>query len=114
MGFRFRPYPGLTIGAVILVTILIGLGVWQLQRLQWKLALIATVSGHMTVAPVSLDAALAMTPDEVLEFKNHSHAQNAVRLRRWDDAAKIPQLPTPPLSHFATYLHQVALRDSPR
>ena len=46
MAFRFRPLPGFTIGALIMVAILVGLGVWQLQRLQWKEALIATVNGR--------------------------------------------------------------------
>src|ERR1700761_8930582 len=64
MLLRFRPYPGFTITAVILFAILCGLGVWQLERLQWKLALIATVNGHMTAAPVTLDAISAMTADE--------------------------------------------------
>jgi surfeit locus 1 family protein len=61
---RFRPIPGFTIAAIIMVAILCGLGVWQLQRLQWKEALIATVNGHMTAAPVSLDRLLAMSADD--------------------------------------------------
>jgi surfeit locus 1 family protein len=65
MALRFRPYPGFTIAAVILVAILIGLGVWQLQRLQWKLALIAEVNGHMTAPPVPLETALTMPADAV-------------------------------------------------
>lgn len=60
MGLRFRPYPGFTIAALILTVVLIGLGVWQLQRLQWKLALIAEVNGHMTAPPISLREALGM------------------------------------------------------
>jgi len=44
----------LLIAIVLSVAILIGLGVWQLQRLKWKEALIATVSGHMTAPPVTL------------------------------------------------------------
>jgi surfeit locus 1 family protein len=60
---RLRPYPGLTIATVILLAILCGLGVWQIQRLHWKLALIARVNGHMAAAPVSLDELLAMDPD---------------------------------------------------
>ena len=51
----FRPYPGFTVFAVIMIAILCGLGVWQLQRLQWKLALIARVNGHLAAAPISLD-----------------------------------------------------------
>jgi surfeit locus 1 family protein len=62
---RFRPYPGLTITTLIMVAILCGLGVWQVQRLAWKEALIATVSGHMLAAPVSLDGALALGADDV-------------------------------------------------
>lgn len=63
MGLRFRPYPGFTLFAVTMVAILIGLGVWQLHRLKWKLALIATVQGHMTAPPATLDQVLAMGPD---------------------------------------------------
>lgn len=60
----FRPYPGLTVACAILFAILCGLGTWQLERLQWKLALIATVNGHMTAAPVSLAQITAMKPDD--------------------------------------------------
>ena len=61
----FRPYPGFTIFAVIMTGILVGLGVWQLERLTWKENLIATVSGHMTAPPVSLDDALKLSADDV-------------------------------------------------
>ena len=60
----FRPYPGLTIACAILFAILCGLGVWQLERLQWKLALIARVNSHITAAPLPLDEILAMDGDE--------------------------------------------------
>ena len=60
----FRPYPGMTIACAILFVLLCGLGVWQLERLQWKLALIATVNGHMAAAPVTLDQIAAMPADE--------------------------------------------------
>jgi surfeit locus 1 family protein len=62
---QFKPYPGFTIFAVIMTAILIGLGVWQVQRLAWKENLIATVNGHMAAPPVSLATAMAMSPDEV-------------------------------------------------
>jgi len=54
----FRPYPGLTIAAAIVFVLLCGLGVWQLERLQWKLDLIATVARNMTAPPLTLDQAL--------------------------------------------------------
>jgi surfeit locus 1 family protein len=60
----FRPLPGLTIACAILFAILCGLGAWQLQRLQWKLALIATVNGHMAAAPLSLDQIAALPTEE--------------------------------------------------
>jgi surfeit locus 1 family protein len=65
VSLRFRPLPGFTVFAVIMIAILIGLGVWQLQRLTWKEALIATVSGHMLAPPITLNAAMAMSPDAV-------------------------------------------------
>ena len=65
MALRFRPYPGFTIATLILTAVLIGLGVWQLERLQWKLALIAEVNGHMAAAPISLDQALKTDADRM-------------------------------------------------
>ena len=59
-----RPYPGLTIACAILFGILCWLGAWQLQRLQWKLALIARVNSHMAAAPLPLDKILAMGGDD--------------------------------------------------
>lgn len=60
----FRPYLGMTIACAILFAILCGLGVWQLERLQWKLALIATVNSHMTAAPLTLDQIASMPAHE--------------------------------------------------
>ena len=51
----FKPYPGLTIACALLFALLCGLGAWQVERLQWKLALIARVNGHMAAAPLTLD-----------------------------------------------------------
>jgi len=60
----FRPYPGLTVACALLFALLCGLGIWQLERLQWKLALIARVNSHMTAPPVPLDRLLVMGPNE--------------------------------------------------
>ncbi|MES2472352.1 MAG: SURF1 family protein [Pseudomonadota bacterium] len=60
----FRPYPGFTIATVILFAILCGLGFWQLERLHWKLGLIAQVEANMTAAPLSLDAALKLPRED--------------------------------------------------
>jgi [1-hydroxy-2-(trimethylamino)ethyl]phosphonate dioxygenase len=53
-----------------------------------------------------------MTAKEIAEYEEHPYAGDAVRLRRWDDAAKIRDHPTRPLSHFARYAQQVARTDS--
>jgi phosphonate degradation associated HDIG domain protein len=40
------------------------------------------------------------TPEQAAAFKAKSHAEDAMRVRRWDDAAKVPGARTPPLSHY--------------
>jgi len=60
---HFRPLPVLTAVCAVMVAILIGLGVWQIQRLHWKLGLIAEVTNRLSLPPVSLDRALAMGKD---------------------------------------------------
>jgi surfeit locus 1 family protein len=57
MAVSFRPYPGFSIAAAIMTAILIGLGVWQVERLHWKLDLIATMDRKMHAAPVAVDGA---------------------------------------------------------
>lgn len=52
---HFRPLWKLTFASAILFAILISLGFWQLDRLQWKLDLIARVNARLHAAPVSLD-----------------------------------------------------------
>jgi len=42
-----------------------------------------------------------MTDAEAREFEKHPFHQVAVAVRRFDDAAKVPDLPTPSLEHFA-------------
>ena len=37
---------------------------------------------------------------QLQQFLAKPFAQDAMRLRRWDDAAKVPGLPTPPLEHY--------------
>jgi phosphonate degradation associated HDIG domain protein len=42
----------------------------------------------------------AFTPEEAAEFIRQPFAAEAVALRRWDDAAKVPGLSVPGLGHF--------------
>ncbi len=44
------------------------------------------------------------TAAEAQDFLTLPHAEAAIRLRRWDDAAKTPELATPDLDHFADHL----------
>ena len=59
----FRPLPALTVACAILFAFLVGLGVWQLQRLHWKLALIETMTRNMHVRPVAIDDGGALYPE---------------------------------------------------
>lgn len=54
----------------------------------------------------------AMNAEEVVAFRANPHFPAAVALRRWDDAAKIPGLATPPFEHFARYLEPALARNS--
>ena len=41
-----------------------------------------------------------MSADEVRQFENRPCFREAVKLRRWDEMAKDPESPTPPLEHY--------------
>jgi surfeit locus 1 family protein len=60
---EFRPLPALSLFCAVLFASLIALGVWQLDRLQWKLGLIAEVQHNLAAAPISLDEALGPGPN---------------------------------------------------
>ncbi len=45
---------GLTVAALLALGLLLGLGVWQLQRLAWKTALLATIAARTAAPPVPL------------------------------------------------------------
>jgi phosphonate degradation associated HDIG domain protein len=52
-----------------------------------------------------------MSEEEVRDFRQNRFADDAVRLRRWDDDAKVVDRNTPTLEHFAALVHTVALPD---
>ncbi|MGH6888582.1 MAG: SURF1 family protein [Rhizomicrobium sp.] len=60
MTLRFRPLVGFTAFFLPVFALLMGLGVWQLERLHWKVALIAQIRRNMAAQPIPLDAALAL------------------------------------------------------
>lgn len=50
-----------------------------------------------------------MDDKELQRFESEPYAEAALRLRRFDEAAKIPSLPTPPLEHFTAVIHRAAI-----
>jgi [1-hydroxy-2-(trimethylamino)ethyl]phosphonate dioxygenase len=50
------------------------------------------------------------SPEEAEAFRRLPHAEAAVRLRRYDDIAKLPGAPTPPLEHYRPLLESVLVR----
>ena len=57
---HFRPLPIFTAVCAVMFAVLISLGVWQVQRLHWKLGLIAEVNQSLAAPPITLDQALAL------------------------------------------------------
>ena len=61
---RFRPLPGMTLWAVPALLILIGLGVWQVQRLHEKEQLLTTIAERMGGPETPVDDVLRLpVPD---------------------------------------------------
>jgi predicted HD phosphohydrolase len=48
-----------------------------------------------------------MSAGEIAEFESLRFSPEAVQLRRWIDAAKVPGKPTPPLAYYLTVLDQL-------
>lgn len=61
---RFRPLLGPTLWALPTFALLVGLGAWQVERLQWKRALIEAVDARIHAEPMPLAKALRLPPDE--------------------------------------------------
>lgn len=55
---RFRPSLWPTVFTIPAVLVMLGLGTWQLDRLQWKTDLIEEITSRQTAAPVPLPALL--------------------------------------------------------
>jgi surfeit locus 1 family protein len=60
---RSRSVLKLTIFTLMGLALLIGLGVWQLQRLQWKEGLLAEIDARTHGTPITLDDAVAIARD---------------------------------------------------
>lgn len=53
------------------------------------------------------------TTEQASAFQARPYAADALRLRRWDDQAKVEDLHTPPLAHFMQYLESASCRNTP-
>ncbi len=71
MSVQFRPMPWLTAIVAIMLAILISLGVWQYQRLQWKTDLLAEVEASVTAPPLRslADLERAIAAGEPVDFR---------------------------------------------
>lgn len=70
MRLYFRPLPGLTFITAIFLVILISLGTWQYQRLQWKTTLLAEIDEAANAAPWKslMTVETALDTDMPLDF----------------------------------------------
>ncbi|QDT76760.1 HD domain protein [Gimesia maris] len=50
---------------------------------------------------------------EQMEFERNPWSQEALRLRNWDEAAKVPDFETPELEYFLTYVQRVLQQQTP-
>ena len=71
MKLYFRPFPGLTAFTLVSLIILIALGTWQYQRLQWKTALLADVEQALTATPLTSlrDVQLNVSDKNPIDFR---------------------------------------------
>jgi len=60
--FKLRPAFGFTLFAVAVFLFSSGLGVWQLERREWKLGILNRIAVNQAAAPVSLDELLQGEP----------------------------------------------------
>ena len=53
-----------------------------------------------------------MSEAEAAAFHQMPHADDAVRVRRWDDAGKVPDQSAPPLEHYIPLLRRIVEREA--
>jgi phosphonate degradation associated HDIG domain protein len=80
-----------------------------------KRYLCATREGYHDALSVDSKRSLVLqggifTPDEAAAYIAQPYAADAVRVRLWDDLAKVPDAATPPLAYFVTALESAQRR----
>jgi phosphonate degradation associated HDIG domain protein len=97
------------------------LGRWFSRDVTGPIALHVAAKRYLCVAEPGYEEALSpasrlslqlqggrFTADERQTFERSPFAAAAVRLRRWDDTGKIPDLVVPPLEHYRPLLERLA------
>ena len=74
MKLHFKPMPWLTVIVAICLAILISLGTWQYQRLQWKTSYLADVEEAVTAPPLTswTNIRSAIEQDKPVDFRRVS------------------------------------------
>ena len=82
MKLYFKPMPWLTAIVAICLAILISLGTWQYQRLQWKTALLAEVDAAAEAAPFTslADVQAAIDAGDPVDFRRYGSSSQAIGL----------------------------------
>jgi [1-hydroxy-2-(trimethylamino)ethyl]phosphonate dioxygenase len=80
-----------------------------------KRYLCATEPGYLALlSPASLQSLALqggpLTPEEVADFERNPYYRAAARLRHWDDAAKVPGLEVPGLTHYRARIESLLHR----
>ena len=82
MKLYFKPMPWLTVIVTICLAILISLGTWQYQRLQWKTALLAEIEAAAEAPPFTSlrEAQAALDAGEPVDFRRYGSSSLALEL----------------------------------
>ncbi len=88
MKFYFRPEPRLTVVVFIMLSILVGLGIWQYQRLQWKTDLIDEIQAAANSQPLTslTDIQAALDAEEPVDFRRF---QAGVEIRNFKQPLRV-------------------------
>jgi surfeit locus 1 family protein len=92
--FRRRDILGLAVAAAAGFAVLVSLGVWQLQRQQWKQALIARVEERLVAPPVPAPGPEAWS-DLDLGFEEYRPVSVSGRFRNADEVHVVATLTAP-------------------
>jgi gamma-butyrobetaine dioxygenase len=115
---RFPGLPHEAAGAALAAALVSERVAWLIaQHVPAKRYLVATDAGYAAGLSDASVRSLAhqggaMSPPEVEAFDRHPWSRDAARLRRWDDAAKVPGASTCALAELQVVFERVLARSS--